>query len=183
MKFKASTVRSVIDSPLGAIMLAASDDGLQGAWFVHGQRHMPDASAWPVSREHPLLQQAGQELLRYFCGEAVAFDLPLDLDSGSDFQRRVWRAMLQIPRGSTCSYRALGERIGSPRAVRAVGGAVGRNPLSIFVPCHRVIGGDGSLTGYAGGLDRKVALLQLEGALTSRTPTSPARAEPSPPLS
>lgn len=163
MKFKTSTVQSVFDSPLGPIMLAASNEGLQGAWFVQGQRHMPDSSSWPVSANNVILQRAEEELRRYFAGEPVAFDLPLDLDSGTAFQQAVWRALLQIPRGSTTSYGAISARLGQPSAVRAVGGAVGRNPLSIIVPCHRVLGADGSLTGYAGGLERKVALLQLEG--------------------
>lgn len=163
MKFKTSTVQSVFDSPLGPIMLAASNEGLQGAWFVQGQRHMPDSSNWPVSANNVILQRAEEELRRYFAGEPVAFDLPLDLDSGTAFQQAVWRALLQIPRGSTTSYGAISARLGQPSAVRAVGGAVGRNPLSIIVPCHRVLGADGSLTGYAGGLERKVALLQLEG--------------------
>ena len=163
MKFKASTVQSVFDSPLGPIMLAASNEGLQGAWFVHGQRHMPDSSSWPVSANNAILQRAEEELRRYFAGEPVSFDLPLDLDSGTAFQQAVWRALLQIPRGTTTSYGAIGTRLGKPSAVRAVGGAVGRNPLSIIVPCHRVLGSKGTLTGYAGGLERKVALLQLEG--------------------
>jgi methylated-DNA-[protein]-cysteine S-methyltransferase len=163
MKFKASTVQTVIDSPLGPIMLAASDTGLQGAWFVQGQRHMPDSSSWPVSKHNALLQQAGEQLERYFAGEPVVFEVPLDLDSGTAFQQTVWRALLQIPRGTTSSYGALSARIGQPAAVRALGGAVGHNPLSIIVPCHRVIGADGSLTGYAGGLERKLALLKLEG--------------------
>jgi methylated-DNA-[protein]-cysteine S-methyltransferase len=164
MKFKTSTVQHVFDSPLGAIMLAASGEGLQGAWFVEGQRHMPDASGWPVSRQHPVMRQAEAMLMRYFDGEPVAFELPLDLDSGTAFQQTVWRALLQIPRGGSTSYGHLSARIGKPTAVRAVGAAVGRNPLSIIVPCHRVLGADGSLTGYAGGLARKVALLRLEGA-------------------
>jgi methylated-DNA-[protein]-cysteine S-methyltransferase len=164
MKFKASTVQSVIGSPLGAIMLAASDTGLQGAWFVQGQRHMPDSSGWPVSRQNTLLQRAGEDFARYFAGEPVTFNMPLDLDSGTEFQQAVWRALLQIPRGSTTSYGVLSARIGKPLAVRALGMAVGRNPLSVIVPCHRVLGADGSLTGYAGGLQRKVALLELENA-------------------
>jgi methylated-DNA-[protein]-cysteine S-methyltransferase len=90
--------------------------------------------------------------------------LPLDLSAGSPFQQAVWQALLAIPRGNTTSYGVLSSRIGRPTALRAVGGAIGRNPLSIVVPCHRVIGSNGSLTGYAGGLDRKIALLQLEGA-------------------
>jgi methylated-DNA-[protein]-cysteine S-methyltransferase len=164
MKFKASTVQSVMDSPLGPMLLAASNQGLQGAWFVHGQRHMPDSSGWPVSSSHAILQQAAAEFRRYFLGEPVTFDLPLDLDSGTAFQQAVWRDLLKIARGSTTSYGALSASLGKPSAMRAVGGAVGHNPLSIIVPCHRVLGADGSLTGYAGGLERKVALLQLEGA-------------------
>ena len=164
MKFKASTVQSVFDSPLGPIMLAASNEGLQGAWFVQGQRHMPDSSNWPVSVNNAILQQAEEKFRRYFAGEPVAFDLPLDLDSGTAFQQAVWRALLQIPRGAITSYGAISASLGKPSATRAVGGAVGRNPLSVIVPCHRVLGVDGTLTGYAGGLERKVALLRLEGA-------------------
>jgi methylated-DNA-[protein]-cysteine S-methyltransferase len=171
MKFKASTVQSVMDSPLGPIMLAASHEGLLGAWFVQGQRHMPDSSNWPLSQHNAILQRAEEELRRYFAGEPVAFDLPLDLDSGTAFQQAVWHALLQIPRGTTTSYGAISARLGQPSAVRAVGGAVGHNPLSIIVPCHRVVGADGSLTGYAGGLDRKVALLRLEGAPFNGAPT------------
>jgi methylated-DNA-[protein]-cysteine S-methyltransferase len=163
MIFKASTVQSMFDSPLGSIMLAASTEGLQGAWFVQGQRHMPDSDHWPVVRHNALLQQAEEQFRRYFSGEPVVFDLPLDLDSGTAFQQAVWRALLQIPRGSTTSYGAISAQLGKPSAVRAVGGAVGRNPLSIIVPCHRVLGSNGSLTGYAGGLERKIALLRLEG--------------------
>jgi methylated-DNA-[protein]-cysteine S-methyltransferase len=164
MKFKTSTVQTVFDSPLGAMMLAASDAGLQGAWFVQGQRHLPDYAGWPVSQQHPVMLQAEDALMRYFCGEPVVFDLPLDLDSGTAFQQTVWRALMRIPRGEVSSYGALSARIGKPAAMRAVGGAVGRNPLSIIVPCHRVLGTDGSLTGYAGGLERKVSLLRIEGA-------------------
>jgi methylated-DNA-[protein]-cysteine S-methyltransferase len=124
---------------------------------------MPDSSNWPVAQHNVILQRSENALRRYFAGESVVFDLPLDLDSGTAFQQAVWRALLQIPRGATTSYGALSARLGQPSAVRAVGGAVGRNPLSIIVPCHRVLGANGSLTGYAGGLERKVALLQLEG--------------------
>lgn len=162
MKFKTATVQSVFDSPLGSILLAASSAGLQGVWFVHGQRHMPDSSSWPVAQHNAILQQAEVALRRYFAGEPVVFDLPLDLDSGTAFQQAVWQALLQIPRGTTTSYGAISARLGKPSATRAVGAAVGRNPLSIIVPCHRVLGADGSLTGYAGGLERKVALLRLE---------------------
>jgi methylated-DNA-[protein]-cysteine S-methyltransferase len=116
-----------------------------------------------------VLREAAAQLQQYLRGERQHFDLPLDLAGGTGFQQAVWQALLRIPPGRTTSYGALGREIGRPAAVRAVGAAVGRNPLSLVVPCHRVLGGDGSLTGYAGGLERKAALLRLEGALPSDT--------------
>ena len=110
-----------------------------------------------------MLRQAQAQLAEYFAGTRSTFDLPLDLQGGTAFQRSVWDALLAIPRGGTTSYGVLSRSIGQPAAVRAVGAAVGRNPLSIVVPCHRVVGANGSLTGYAGGLERKSALLKLEG--------------------
>ncbi|HYF43845.1 MAG TPA: methylated-DNA--[protein]-cysteine S-methyltransferase [Ramlibacter sp.] len=151
-------------SPLGPMLLAASAQGLAGVWF-EGQRHMPDTSGWLPQPDHPLLLAAMRQLDDYFEGRRHAFELPLDLRRGTPFQQSVWQALLAIPRGERISYGLLGQRIGRPAAVRAVGAAVGRNPVSIVVPCHRVLGADGSLTGYAGGIDRKTALLQLEGAL------------------
>ena len=161
MKFDAPLVKTTFDSPLGRITLAATAKGLAGAWFIN-QQHRPDCQEWPVFDEHPVLRQAMQQLLQYLDGQRASFDLPLDLDGGTAFQQAVWQALLQIPFGATTHYGAIGLQIGNPKAVRAVGAAVGRNPVSIIVPCHRVIGADGSLTGYAGGLDRKVALLELE---------------------
>jgi methylated-DNA-[protein]-cysteine S-methyltransferase len=158
-------VTATHDSPLGPILLAASEQGLAGLWF-QGQRHWPqDAGSWRAQPAHPLLAQARRQLDDYFAGKRAAFDLPLDLGSGTDFQGRVWQALRAIPAGLTESYAALAARIGAPRAVRAVGAAVGRNPVSIIVPCHRVVGATGALTGYAGGLARKTSLLQLEGAI------------------
>jgi methylated-DNA-[protein]-cysteine S-methyltransferase len=165
MKFKVSTVQSRMNSPLGPIMLATSETGLQGVWFVQGQRHMPDSSSWPVEKNNPVLEQAIDDLQRYFAGQSVDFKIPLDLDSGTAFQQQVWQALLEIPRGKTVTYGQLSAHIGKPKAVRALGGAVGHNPLSIIVPCHRVIGADGSLTGYAGGIDRKIELLRLENVI------------------
>ena len=112
-----------------------------------------------------MLREAISQLQAYFSGRRADFHLPLDLDSGTPFQQNVWRALLALGHGQTTSYGELSARIGKPSAVRAVGSAIGRNPLSIVVPCHRVLGADGSLTGYAGGLERKVALLRLEGVL------------------
>lgn len=163
MIFPESTVQTRYDSPLGPILLAAAGAELLGLWF-DGQRHQPNSSGWPVATDHPVLQQAQAQLAEYFAGQRRAFDLPLGLGSGTQFQQGVWRALLKIPSGATLSYGALSAATGHPKAVRAVGAAVGRNPLSIIVPCHRVIGAAGALTGYAGGIERKIALLQLEGA-------------------
>jgi methylated-DNA-[protein]-cysteine S-methyltransferase len=152
------------ESPLGEMLLAATDQGLCGIWFA-GQRHGPDSSGWREDAAHPVLREAVAQLRAYFAGERTRFDLPLDLQGGTGFQQSVWQALLAIPPGGTTSYGELGRRLGRPQAARAVGAAVGRNPLSIVVPCHRVLGTGGSLTGYAGGLERKTALLRLEGAL------------------
>ena len=162
MKFSTSAVQTSYDSPLGLIILAASDNKLIGVWF-DGQRHQPDPSAWPIAPAQTVLKQATAQLTEYFAGRRIIFELPLDLSSGSIFQQAVWRALQKIPYGATRSYGALSADIGRPTAVRAVGAAVGRNPFSIIVPCHRVLGSGGALTGYAGGLERKTALLQLEG--------------------
>lgn len=164
MKFDTSIVQARYESPLGAMIVAATERGLAGVWF-EGQRHLPDTSGWPLQPGHPLLRKAIVQLGEYFAGKRSQFELPLDLQGGTAFQQSVWQALLAIPAGGTTSYGLLSQRIGKPAAVRAVGAAVGRNPMSIVVPCHRVLGGDGSLTGYAGGLERKSALLQLEGAL------------------
>ncbi len=164
-------VRCAFASPLGPMTLAATDKGLAGVWF-DGQKHMPDTSAWPVQADHPLLLQTQAELAEYFAGRRKAFDLPLDLNQGTVFQQQVWQALLQIPAGQTTAYGSLATRMGRAAAVRAVGAAVGRNPISIVVPCHRVLGANGALTGYAGGLERKTALLELEAAETSEAATT-----------
>ena len=161
---RVALVRCSFDSPLGPMTLAASPQALAGVWF-DGQKHMPDTRGWPEQPDHPVLQQARRELAQYFAGQRQQFDVPLDTRHGTDFQRQVWRGLLDIPIGQTLSYGSLGARIGRAAAVRAVGAAVGRNPLSIVVPCHRVVGANGALTGYAGGLERKLALLQLENTL------------------
>lgn len=164
MKIPAHTVVADYASPLGRMVLAVIDDQLLGVWF-DDQAHLPDLSACASEPDHPLLQQTALQLTQYFAGQRRTFEVPLASATGTAFQQAVWQALLSIPMGSTCSYGELAARIGQPAAVRAVGAAVGRNPLSIIVPCHRVIGASGSLTGYAGGLSRKTALLQLEGAL------------------
>lgn len=171
MKFDLSIVQTSLPSPLGPIVIAATSKGLAGLWFVENQRYLPPeltgqvgALVWPSGPDHPVLKKASQQLADYFTHQRSHFDVPLDLASGTLFQQAVWRALLAIPHGDTVSYGEISLRIGRPTAVRAVGAAVGRNPISIIVPCHRVMGADGSLTGYAGGLDRKTALLKLEGA-------------------
>lgn len=155
-----------LDTPLGPLLLAARDAGLAGVWF-DGQRHHPGdriASARPDDGTHPVLGAAAAQLSEYFAGRRQRFELPLDPLGGTAFQRTVWQALAALPFGRTCGYADLALACGRPSAVRAVGAAVGRNPLSIVLPCHRVVGAAGALTGYAGGLDRKAALLRLEGA-------------------
>jgi methylated-DNA-[protein]-cysteine S-methyltransferase len=166
-------VQTIVPSPLGELRLVASPQGLAGVWFVQRQRHEPapdQRATWPTVDTHPVLDAAAAQLNGYFLGTRHQFEVPLDLQQGTVFQQSVWRALLDIPAGQTTSYGALAARIGNPQAVRAVGAAVGRNPLGIVVPCHRVVGAGGSLTGYAGGLDRKQALLQLEREHHTTTP-------------
>ena len=167
MRFDTATVQTRWTSPLGPMVLAATPRGLAGAWF-EGQRHEPDHSAWPAAPDHATLRAAAAQLAEYFAGQRQHFDLPLDMSGGTAFHQAVWRALTQIAPGSTTRYGALAAQLGQPTAVRAVGAAVGRNPVSVIVPCHRVLGADGSLTGYAGGLPRKQALLDLEGAASAR---------------
>lgn len=164
----AKPARCVLNSPWGPMTLGATETALVWTGF-DGQKHeaamQAQMQAWPLSHTHPVLNPAAQQLLQYFAGERTAFDLPLDLGCGTPFQQSVWESLLGIAYGATCTYGAIGRAIGNPKAVRAVGAAVGRNPISIIVPCHRVMGSDGSLTGYAGGVERKLAMLELEGVL------------------
>jgi len=154
-----------IDSPLGPITLAASAHGLCGVWF-DDQKHGPSETqrqSWPKDEHHPVLQNAAAHVLACFKGLAPPWSGPLDMSAGTPFQQSVWRALQLIPAGQSLSYGELAQQLKTPKAVRAVGAAVGRNPVSIIVPCHRVLGAGGQLTGYAGGLWRKQALLKLEG--------------------
>ena len=157
--------QSRIDTPLGAMTLAATSQGLAGAWF-DAQAHHPGELDAPLQPGQRWLKQAARELQDYFAGKRRDFSVPLD-PQGTPFQQRVWRVLRGIPCGALHRYGDIAREIGSPDAARAVGAAVGRNPLSVIVPCHRVVGRDGSLTGYAGGLPRKEALLQLEGVTMS----------------
>lgn len=150
------------DSPLGPITLAASAAGLAGLWF-DDQRHHPGPLDAPHDRAHPIIVQATDELTHYFASPGLRFRVPLDLQ-GTPFQLRVWRALLAIAPGTTRTYADIARALGNVQACRAAGAAIGRNPVSIIVPCHRVVGRDGQLTGYAGGLHRKAGLLTLEQA-------------------
>ncbi|TDU80740.1 methylated-DNA-[protein]-cysteine S-methyltransferase [Prosthecobacter fusiformis] len=150
-------------SPIGPITLVATDAGLSGL-YLEGQRHWPrDAETWKREDDGTRFDPVLTALARYFMGKSFHFDLPLDFVTGTPFQQQVWQALKLIPAGQTWTYSQLAAHVNAPAAVRAVGAAVGRNPLSIIIPCHRVIGGNGSLTGYAGGLERKRWLLAHEG--------------------
>ena len=146
---------------LGDLLLVANETKLIGLYF-DGQAHIPAArNAWTCDPQHPVLRQAGKQLDEFLAGKRTRFSLPLHF-AGTEFQQRVWREIARIPYGETISYGELARRAGYPRAVRAAGMNTGRNPLGIVIPCHRVIGKNGSITGYAGGLDRKRHLLSLE---------------------
>lgn len=164
MRSTTALAHTLYTSPLGPIHIVADEEGLVGIWF-RDQRHLPSAAEserWVDNDQHPVLLRAAQQMAAYFKGERQAFDLPLSTAAGTPFQRAVWLALQKIPFGQTQSYGALAHELDRPRAVRAVGAAVGRNPWSVVVPCHRVLGAQGALTGYAGGLHRKAALLHLE---------------------
>jgi methylated-DNA-[protein]-cysteine S-methyltransferase len=150
---------SRIDSPIGSLLLVVSEHGLVALEFLGGKIR----EGWVESAEKtaPYARQMDE----YFSGRRRCFDLPLDL-RGTEFQKRCWQELLNIPYGETRSYADIARAIGNPAAVRAVGLANGQNPIAIIVPCHRVIGSDGSLTGYGGGLESKRKLLELEGALS-----------------
>jgi len=153
------------ESPLGPITLAASATGLCGLWF-DDQKHSPTEAQrqqWHTNEEHPVLLSAAAHVRAFWSGQTQTWSGPLDLSVGTAFQQAVWHALLRIPAGQSQSYGELARQLDKPQAVRAVGAAVGRNPVSILVPCHRVLGAGGQLTGYAGGLWRKQALLKLEG--------------------
>lgn len=149
-------------SPLGPILLAADETGLTGLWF-EGQKYFPSFSGVEYQeKETPVLTETVRWLDVYFSGKDPGFLPPLH-PQGSPFRQTVWDILLTIPRGQTITYGEIARRLGV-RSAQAVGGAVGHNPISILIPCHRVVGSDGSLTGYAGGVERKARLLQLEGA-------------------
>ncbi|MFD1218139.1 methylated-DNA--[protein]-cysteine S-methyltransferase [Microbulbifer celer] len=153
---------ALYSTSFGELGIAASDSGLVAIDLQSGARPLAPREGWHRGASD-VTDRAADQLRAYFAGERRQFDLPLAA-AGTPFQQSVWQALCAIPYGETCSYRALADAIGNPKAVRAVARANGANPLSIVVPCHRVIGADGTLTGYAGGLDMKARLLTLEGA-------------------
>jgi len=151
------------ESPHGRMLLVATEEGLSGVYF-HRQKYFPAKdSRGKRAPGHAPLKQARRELGEYFAGKRTRFEVALD-PVGTSFQRSVWKAISRVGFGKTITYGTLAAKAGCPGSARAAGAATGRNPLSIIVPCHRIVGSNGSLTGYAGGLDRKRALLALESA-------------------
>jgi methylated-DNA-[protein]-cysteine S-methyltransferase len=151
----------IYESPYGQMLLVANDEGLCGVYFG-GQKYYPQIES-PLRRDanQATLRQAKRELTQYFAGKRKRFEVKL-VPEGTPFQRSVWKAISSVKFGETISYGELAQRAGYPGSARAAGAATGRNPIGIIVPCHRIVGSNGSLTGYAGGLDRKRALLALE---------------------
>jgi methylated-DNA-[protein]-cysteine S-methyltransferase len=154
---------SILKSPIDDLMLVADASVLTGVYFV-GCDHIPAASKhWTLNAQHSVLSQATKQLQEYFAGKRQNFSLPLRL-AGTDFQQKVWQEIARIPYGETINYSELAKRAGAPQAIRAAGTTTGRNPVSIIVPCHRVMGKNGSMCGFAGGLERKRYLLSLENS-------------------
>jgi len=156
-----------VSSPVGTLTLVATDDGLAAILWEHERPHRVRLNIQAEDRRHPVLVEAERQLAEYFAGRRKRFALKLDV-SGTPFQRKVWSALLTIPFGETRSYAQIAKQIGHPSAMRAVGAANGRNPVSIVAPCHRVVGSNGALTGFAGGLEVKARLLALEGVGSER---------------
>ena len=152
-----------VDSPLGELLMTSDGRSLTGL-YIKGQKHFPaQTEDWREAEHGALFEHTQEQLTEYFARQRHIFDLPLD-PQGTDFQKQVWQHLRQIPFGETISYGALAQMLGNPAASRAVGAANGRNPISIIVPCHRVIATNGKLTGYAGGVERKPWLLHHEHA-------------------
>jgi methylated-DNA-[protein]-cysteine S-methyltransferase len=170
-------VHTVVDSPVGPLTVVAENDALVGL-YMRDQRYRPADETIGTAQDPAagVLARAAEQLTEFFAGRRTTFDLPI-APVGTDFQRTVWAALREIPYGTVTTYAEIARRIGRPTASRAVGLANGRNPISVVVPCHRVVGGNGSLTGYAGGLDRKRALLALEAAGLAALPAAGAPAQ------
>lgn len=153
--------RSTINSPVGTLRLIGSDAGVRAILWPSERDGRVTFDEEIIDGDHPVLDEAAAQLEAYIAGERDVFDLPLD-PSGTEFQRDVWDALLDIPYGHTCTYGDLAEKLARPGAARAVGAATGRNPISIVIPCHRLVGSNGALTGFAGGIDTKRWLLEHE---------------------
>ena len=153
---------TLIDSPVGTLLALAAADALVGLYFLDAAHAPRLGDDWSASPRHAVLQDTRHQLLEYFENRRRTFDLPLR-PTGTPFQLQVWQLLREIPWGTTTRYGVMADQLARPGAARAVGAANGRNPISIIVPCHRAIGADGRLVGYAGGIDRKAALLELEG--------------------
>ena len=166
-----SLSESLVETPVGELRIVANDQKLLGIFWPADKRHYVwDRGLQTTAQTHaktPVLRETSAQLKAYFANQLTNFDLPIEL-KGTDFQSRVWRELRKCKPGKTWSYLELAERLEEPKAVRAVAAAVGRNPISIVLPCHRIIGSNGSLTGFAGGLNAKKWLLEFEGALKSQ---------------
>jgi methylated-DNA-[protein]-cysteine S-methyltransferase len=160
---KQSIAYSRCASPLGEMLLVAAGDALSGVYFSGQKYHPAVVATWHLDHEDPVLHAARMQLAEYFAGQRTRFALPL-APVGTPFQRAVWSGIATVPAGATISYTELALRAGHPGCVRAAGAATGRNPWSIVIPCHRIVGANGALVGYAGGLERKRSLLALERA-------------------
>jgi methylated-DNA-[protein]-cysteine S-methyltransferase len=167
VKTEETTFTFIAETPLGKIQAAAQVNALTGLWFI-GQRYFPTGTeAWSNNPDHPVFVSLKNWLENYFAKKKPKVKIPL-APEGTDFQKAVWKLLLEIPYGKTSTYGAIASRLaadGKKASARAVGGAVGHNPISLLIPCHRVMGSDGSLTGYAGGIGKKRALLELEESL------------------
>lgn len=168
-----SYVYKIVKSPVGDLTLVGSDRGLAAVLWPNEKPDRVKFNLIAVDNKHPVLVEAERQLREYFAGNRSKFPLKLDF-AGTPFQTRVWRALLAIPFGETRSYGEIAKRLGKPKAVRAVGAAIGRNPISIIAPCHRVIGSTGALTGFAGGLKTKAYLLKLESGEPGQHPRAGA---------
>jgi methylated-DNA-[protein]-cysteine S-methyltransferase len=157
-----SYVYKIVPSPIGNLKLVASDKGLAAILWENDKPRRVRVRPDTEDNKHPVLLETERQLNEYFAGKRNEFEVPLEMD-GTTFQKQVWNALLEIPFGETRSYGQLAIQLGNPKATRAVGAANGRNPVAIIVPCHRVIGSSGKLTGFAGGLGAKAHLLNLEG--------------------
>lgn len=158
------TQYTIIKSSWGHLLLTAETDALTGIYFQDCAHAPAVPPTWQVARDLPLFAETERQLAEFAAGQRREFDLPL-APKGTPFQQETWRQIAAVPYGEVISYSELASRVGAPAAIRAAGTATGRNPLSIVVPCHRIVGRTGAITGYAGGLDRKRALLRLEGHL------------------